>query len=149
MSFIADMYTKYKELILYGIYGVLTTLVTWASYALFVNLGMELNLGNILSWICGVTFAFVTNKWFVFESRSLKTTKVLKELSLFVGARIFTGVIAWVLFPILLWLGMDQMLFGTEGFLAKIVVSVVEIVLNWVLSKYMVFRKKKPAQPEE
>ena len=149
MSFIADMYTKYKELILYGIYGVLTTLVTWASYALFVNLGMELNLGNILSWICGVTFAFVTNKWFVFESKSLKTTKVLKELSLFVGARIFTGVIAWVLFPILLWLGMDQMLFGTEGFLAKIVVSVVEIVLNWVLSKYMVFRKKKPAQPEE
>ena len=149
MSFIADMYTKYKELILYGIYGVLTTLVTWASYALFVNLGMELNLGNILSWICGVTFAFVTNKWFVFESRSLKTTKVLKELSLFVGARIFTGVIAWVLFPILLWLGMDQMLFGTEGFLAKIVVSVIEIVLNWVLSKYMVFRKKKPAQPEE
>jgi len=149
MSFIADMYTKYKELILYGIYGVLTTLVTWASYALFVNLGMELNLGNILSWICGVTFAFVTNKWFVFESRSLKTTKVLKELSLFVGARIFTGVIAWVLFPILLWLGMDQMLFGTEGFLAKIVVSVIEIVLNWVLSKYMVFRKKKPEQTEE
>jgi len=149
MSFIADMYMKYKELILYGIYGVLTTVVTWVSYALFVNLGMELNLANILSWICGVAFAFVTNKWFVFESKSLKTTKVLKELSLFVGARIFTGVIAWILFPILLWLGMDQMLFGTEGFLAKIVVSIIEIVLNWVLSKYMVFRNKKPAQPEE
>jgi putative flippase GtrA len=149
MSFIADMYIKYKELILYGIYGVLTTVVTWVSYALFVNLGMELNLANILSWICGVAFAFVTNKWFVFESKSLKTTKVLKELSLFVGARIFTGVIAWILFPILLWLGMDQMLFGTEGFLAKIVVSIIEIVLNWVLSKYMVFRKKKPEQTEE
>ncbi len=148
MGFITDMYTKYRELILYGIYGVLTTLVTWVSYAIFVNLGMELNLGNILSWICGVSFAFVTNKWFVFESKSLKTTKVLKELSLFVGARIFTGIIAWVLFPILLWLGMDQMLFGTEGFLAKIVVSVIEIVLNWVLSKYMVF-KKKPEQTEE
>ena len=149
MGFITDMYTKYRELILYGIYGVLTTLVTWVSYALFVNLGMELNLANILSWICGVAFAFVTNKWFVFESKSLKTTKVLKELSLFVGARIFTGVIAWVLFPILLWLGMDQMLFGTEGFLAKIVVSIIEIVLNWVLSKYMVFRKKKPEQTKE
>ncbi|MBE6523509.1 MAG: GtrA family protein [Thermoplasmata archaeon] len=149
MGFITDMYTKYRELILYGIYGVLTTLVTWVSYAIFVNLGMELNLGNILSWICGVAFAFVTNKWFVFESKSLKTTKVLTELSLFVGARIFTGVIAWILFPILLWLGMDQMLFGTEGFVAKIVVSVIEIVLNWVLSKYMVFRKKKPEQTKE
>jgi len=149
MSFIADMYAKYKEFVLYGIFGVLTTIVTWVSYALFVHIGVELNLSNILSWVCGVLFAFVTNKWFVFESKSLESTKVTKEFILFVGARIFTGVIAWVLFPILLWIGLDQVLFGTEGFLAKIIVTVIEIVLNWVFSKYMVFRKEKYTKQSE
>ena len=60
---------------------------------------------------------------------------------MFYLARIFTGVVAWVLFPILLWIGMDQSILGTEGFLAKIVVSVIEIALNWVLSKYIIFKK--------
>ena len=146
MSFIGDMYRKHKELILYGVYGVLTTLVTWLSYMGFVNIGFELNVCNILSWVCGVTFAFITNKWFVFESRSLAIGKIFKELILFIGSRIFTGIIAWILFPILLWIGMDQSILGTEGFLAKIVVSVIEIALNWVLSKYIIFKKDENNQ---
>lgn len=149
MSFIGDMYRKHKELILYGVYGVLTTLVTWLSYMGFVNIGFELNVCNILSWVCGVTFAFITNKWFVFESRSLAIGKIFKELILFIGSRIFTGIIAWILFPILLWLGLDYFIFDTEGFLAKVIVSIVEIILNWVLSKYMVFKKNKPEESEQ
>ncbi len=141
MSFIIDMYEKYQELALYGIFGVLTTVVTWVSYAALVSAGMELNLSNIVSWICGVTFAFVVNKWYVFQSKSLERGTVAKEASMFVAARIFTGVLAWILFPVLLWIGMDQVLFGTEGMLAKIVVSVLEIALNWVFSKYIIFKK--------
>ena len=141
MSLVTDMYTKYREPLLYVIFGGLTTLVTWASYAAFIFLGMELNLSNILSWVFGVTFAFVVNKWYVFGSKSLERIKVINELVLFIGSRIFTGVIAWVLFPILIWAGLDQTIMGTEGMLAKIAVSVIEIVLNWVLSKYMVFKK--------
>ena len=141
MVSIAELYGRYKELILYGVFGVLTTVVTWVSYAAFAHLGIELNICNILSWVCGVSFAFITNKWYVFESRTLESAKVIREFVLFIGARIFTGVIAWVLFPILLWIGLDQVILGTEGFLAKMIVTVIEIALNWVFSKYMVFRR--------
>ena len=144
MGFIVDTYNEHKEVILYVICGGFTTLVTWATYALFVWVGLELNVSNILSWICGVSFAFVVNKWIVFESKSLQQTKILKELTMFFSARIFTGVIAWILFPILLWLGMNQVILGTEGMIAKIVVSVVEIALNWVFSKYFIFKKENP-----
>jgi putative flippase GtrA len=142
MGFIKDMYMKYREAVLYVICGGFTTLVSWASYALFVWAGMELNLSNILSWICAVLFAFVVNKWIVFESRSTEGKTVAKELSLFFGARIFTGVLSWILFPILLWMGLNQTILGTEGLIAKIIVTIVEIALNWIFSKYMIFKKK-------
>lgn len=143
MGFIKDMYTKYREAVLYVICGGFTTLVSWASYALFVWAGMELNLSNILSWICAVLFAFVVNKWIVFESKSTEGKTVAKELSLFFGARIFTGVLSWILFPILLWMGLNQTILGTEGLIAKIIVTIVEIALNWIFSKYMIFKKKE------
>ncbi len=135
------LYRQYKEIVLYLVFGVLTTVVNWLAYAAFVWIGLDINVANILSWIVGVSFAFVVNKWYVFESRSLDGSKVIKEFGSFVGARILTGVIAIILFPILYNLGLDQSLFGTDGFLAKIVTSAIEIVLNWVLSKYVVFRK--------
>lgn len=136
-----ELLVKYREFIMYGIFGVLTTIISWASYALFVHLGVEINISNILSWICGVTFAFVTNKWFVFLSKDVTVKVVFYEAGSFVGARLFTGVVAFVLFPILYYLGLNQSLFGTDGFLAKIVTSIIEIILNWLLSKYIVFRK--------
>ena len=133
---------KYREPILYIFFGGLTTIISWVSYAAFVWAGIEINISNILSWICGVTFAFVTNKWFVFTSKDTSIKTVLYELGSFFGARITTGVIAIVLFPILYAIGLNQSLFNTDGFLAKIVTSIIEIVLNWIFSKYIVFRKK-------
>ena len=143
MGKISDLMTKYREAIAYVFFGGLPTIVGWVAYALFVNIGIELNLSNILSWVCGVTFAFVVNKWFVFQSKSVEKKTVLRELGSFFGSRIFTGVIAWVLFPILLWAGIDQTFFGTEGFIAKVITSIIEIILNWVLSKYFVFKKER------
>ena len=143
MGKISDLMTNYREAIAYVFFGGLTTIVGWVAYALFVNIGIELNLSNILSWVCGVTFAFVVNKWFVFQSKSVEKKTVLRELGSFFGSRIFTGVIAWVLFPILLWAGIDQTFFGTEGFIAKVITSIIEIILNWVLSKYFVFKKER------
>ena len=134
---------KYREPILYIFFGGLTTVISLLSYMLFVWLGVEINISNALSWVCGVTFAFVTNKWFVFRSENTTLKVILYEAGSFFGARIFTGVIAIVLFPILYYLGLNQSLFGTDGFLAKIVTSAVEIILNWIFSKYVVFRKNK------
>ena len=132
-----------REVMMYLIFGVLTTIVSWASYAAFVWMGIDINISNALSWVCGVLFAFVTNKWFVFESKSTGIKTLVYELGSFFGARIFTGIIAIVLFPILYSIGLNQSLFGTDGFVAKMITSFIEIVLNWIFSKYIVFKKGK------
>lgn len=147
-----DFMKAHREAILYVFWGAFTTLVTLASYALFVRaFNVDPNISNILSWVCGVTFAFVVNKWLVFESRTTKARILLWELGSFFSSRIFTGIVAFILFPILNdWMGLSaivldfgflSILFGTSGMLAKIITSVVEIVLNWILSKYVVFKK--------
>ena len=134
-----DLYKKHQETVLYLIVGVLTTIVNWGTYAILVQFGVEINLSNIISWIVGVTFAFVMNKWFVFRSRCLIPIVVLRELGSFYAARIITGVIAIILFPIVYALGMDQTFMGIDGFVAKMFTTVIEIFLNWVFSKYLIF----------
>ena len=140
MICIDDFLKEHRQGILYVICGGFTTLVSWVSYSVFVLLGLELNICNILSWICGVAFAFVVNKLIVFESKSIEHKVVIRESSLFTIFRLITGIIAWVLFPILLAIGLDQSLFGIDGLIARGIVSFIEIVLNWVFSKYVIFR---------
>lgn len=137
---IETLMRKYREGLLYIVCGGVTTLVTWLTYAVFVFMGIDLNISNVLSWVCGITFAFVVNKWIVFSSRSIEANTVLKEFGSFICARIFTGAIAIILFPILFNLGLNQSLMGVEGFLAKIVTSILEIGLNWIFSKYYIFK---------
>ena len=137
-----QLYKNHKEAVLYIVCGGFTTLISWASYALFVSAGLELNISNILSWVCGVLFAFVVNKWIVFECKSVEKITILKELGGFIGSRIATGILAFVLFPVLLYIGLDQSIMGFDGMVARIITSIIEIALNWVLSKYFVFTHK-------
>lgn len=143
MSGFFDMYAKHKEGILYLIFGGLTVLVSWATYAVFVQADIGLNISNILSWICAVSFAFVSNKWLVFRHRSLEKKVIVKEIGSFFFFRIVTGAIAIIAFPVLIGLGMDQSLFGVECLIARIAVSMIEIVLNYVASKFVVFKQDK------
>ena len=144
MDKIKSLLLKYREVISYLFFGVLTTLVSWCTYALFVGmLHMNVNVGNILSWICAVSFAFVTNKLWVFQSRSWKRSLWLKEASAFFGGRIFSGLVELGGLPLLIKLGLDQSLFGIEGSAAKLVISIVVTILNYVISKLLVFQKKK------
>jgi putative flippase GtrA len=140
------MVAENRETVLYLAFGIVTTLVSWGAYSLFVLMGMDLNTSNILSWICGVTFAFVTNKWFVFESRSTETKVVATELGSFIAGRAATGVLAIVMFSILVANGMGGSFVGIEGLPARIVTSGVEIILNWGVSKYLVFTKRAPKE---
>lgn len=140
-----------KEVISYLFFGVLTTVVSWVSYALFVKvLGvsgpddtLKISVCNVLSWIAAVLFAYITNKIFVFESRSFKPSVLGKELVSFVGSRLLTGVIEWVGVPLLVKIGLNQVIAGTEGMLAKILVSIIVVILNYVFSKLFVFKGKK------
>ena len=143
MGKISYLMMVHREAIMYVRMGGFTTLVTWASYAGFVHFGVSEEVSNVLSWVCGVVFAFVVNKWIVFNSKTLKPKEVAREVVFFFGSRIFTLVVAVIAFPVLIDIGFDQELFGTPGMVAKIITSVIEIVLNWVLSKYLVFRSKK------
>lgn len=164
MEKIKSLFVKYKEIILYIIFGVLTTLVNWAVYAATIPLfsaafngenvmwtvfGRDITydafamlLANIIAWIAGVAFAFVTNKLFVFESKSWKPSVALKEFWLFVAARLITGVMEWFLPSLLFSIGLDQSILGIKGFAAKLVVSIIVIILNYVFSKLIIFRKK-------
>ncbi len=150
---IKKLWIKYKEIVMYLIFGVLTTVVSWLSYALFTKIIPNFSIGkfavstvvlsNVLSWICAVLFAFVTNKLWVFDSKKWTPKLVLKELWLFVAARLLTGVVEWVGVPLLVLMGLDQTIFNIEGMWAKIIVSVIVVILNYVFSKLIVFRNKK------
>ncbi|MCL2032302.1 MAG: GtrA family protein [Methanomassiliicoccaceae archaeon] len=143
MGLTADLFGKHREGLLYLICGAGTVFVSWGTYALFVWLGIDINISNVLSWVCGVSFAFVLNKWVVFLSRSVERSVLAKEISSFFFLRIVTGVVAIVAFPILYNLGMNQSLFDIDGLVAKITVSMIEILLNYFASKFVVFRKNK------
>lgn len=145
MKKIQELFIKYKEIIMYLIFGVGTTAVNWIIYTVIVVSGGEVNLtvANIIAWVGAVAFAYITNKLWVFESKSWNPKIVWKELGMFLSARIFSGIFEIGLFPVLVWMGMNQSIFGVEGMLAKIVIGVLVIVLNYIFSKLLIFRKKE------
>ena len=146
---------KYREIISYLFWGVMTTVVSWVTYSIFVSIfhtaaeisvfkfsfSLDIALANILSWICAVSFAFITNKMFVFRSKSWKPHTAWPELWKFVSARLVTGIIEIIAVPALVGFGLDQEIFGIAGSWAKVIVSVVVIILNYIFSKLFVFRK--------
>lgn len=140
---------KYKEVILYLIFGALTTAVSWGVYTVFVKyLNSGINISNIISWIAAVVFAFITNKIWVFESKSKDLRTVSREFVVFLGARVISGVVEIGGLPALVTLGFNQTLFGVDAFPAKIALSVIVVILNYVFSKAIVFKKKKEDKNE-
>lgn len=133
---------KHEEGVRYIAFGILTVIVSWISYALLALIGINYSLANGLSWFCAVIFAFFVNKYFVFKSLDSKKQTLGAELLEFFAARIFTGVVAIILFPILLSIGLDFVFLGVPGLFARGVNSAVEIILNYILSKFVVFRRK-------
>lgn len=150
------LFEKYKEIIMYLIFGVLTTVVSWGSYTLLVGVGgLPVFWGNLLSWVLAVAFAYVTNKLWVFDSKSWALSVVAKELVGFVSSRGITGVLEIVCVPLMVKTGFDTLFFNlfhrlgwqlkllyTDGIYSKILVSVMVVILNYVFSKLIVFKKK-------
>ncbi|MBO4383364.1 MAG: GtrA family protein, partial [Clostridia bacterium] len=140
MENLKQLYFKHKEIINYLLFGAMTTAVSWGTYSLFVKaIGLSVSVGNVLSWICAVLFAFLTNKLFVFESKSWAPATAIREFFSFIGARLATGCIEWIGVPFFSTHGLTYPLFGVKGLLSKIVVSIVVIVLNYLFSKFLVF----------
>ena len=141
-----------KETILYLICGVLTTVVSFGSLKLATMLlGERLYLiSNTISWICAVAFSYVTNKLLVFESKSWERKVLLKEIPSFFLARVATYFIEQGV----LWLFMspfhfegrvfDLKLFTISGLMiAKCAAGVIVIIVNYLFSKFYIFKKKQ------
>ena len=139
MKKIKEQYLKYKEVINYLIFGVLTTVVSLAVYYIcvftFLNPenAIQLQIANILSWIAGVAFAYFTNRKYVFES---KENNKLKEAGKFVLARLITLVMDMII----MWLGVTVLHLNDK--IIKLISQVVIIVSNYIFSKVFVFKKQ-------
>ena len=138
MDKIKDLYLKYKEIINYLIFGVLTTVVSLVTYYIcvytFINPeeAVQLQIANVISWFIGVTFAYITNRKFVFESNEQNK---IKEASKFVTSRIATLLMDMAI----MFIGVTLLKFNDK--IIKIVSQVVVIIANYLLSKIIVFNK--------
>lgn len=131
-----DMRETGRSIIAYGVFGVLTTVINIATYwVCYERLGVPNVPSNIIAWILAVAFAFVTNKLWVFGSKDTSRATVLAELWKFVVARLGTGAIDLLI----MWVGVDLM--SGPATPLKVVANIIVIVLNFALSKLVVFRK--------
>lgn len=137
-----DLLKKNKEIVLYIVFGGLTTVVNWVTYSLFVSF-CSITVANVIAWIFAVVFAYLTNKIFVFEQKSWKPNIAFFEFSKFVSSRLLTGVVEIAGVDILVYVGLNQTIFGIEGMVAKVTVSIVVVILNYFFSKLIVFKEKK------
>lgn len=143
MGKIKELLIKNKEIILYLIFGVLTTVVSIVTFWLFCKFGVNELISNIISWIISVTFAFITNKIWVFEAKTNTKGKFLTQMFLFYSSRVVTLLVEEAIIAIFVtWLKMDSLLI-------KIIAQVIIIVLNYILSKIIVFRKEKTKKIDE
>lgn len=132
------LYLKYREVILYLIFGGLTTLINIISYTVCAHVFyMDTVEGTSVAWLLSVIFAYATNKIFVFQSRTSTFAMLTKECISFMGCRLATGVMDVVI----MYLSVDILHFN-DVFM-KIVSNVFVVILNYVFSKLFIFSKKQ------
>lgn len=134
LEFYLRIYKSKKEIIHYLIVGVLTTVVSIASYYLFRIFIKSYMICTILSWVAAVSFAYITNRKFVFYSRE---KNIIKEISKFVSSRVLTLLIEMFI----MFLFVD--LFNIDDRISKFFVQFVIVILNYIFSKILVFKPVK------
>lgn len=138
MTTVRKLLQKYRSLISYGIFGVLTTLINIVCYQLcYKGLGVPNVPANILAWVLSVAFAFVTNKLWVFDSKNMAPAVLLPELANFVGCRLATGVMDLAI----MFVGVD--LLHGPSLPIKIASNVLVIIINYLFSKLVIFARKQ------
>ena len=136
MGKIRVLLEKYWDILAYLFFGVLTTAVNYLVYLPCFNL-LELSaaVSNVIAWVVAVAFAYLTNKPWVFKSHDWSRQTVIPELTKFVGCRVGSGALETGI----IFLTVD--LLGFNGNVMKLVTSVLVVVLNYIGSKLLVFKK--------
>lgn len=137
MEKLKQLIVKYYDILAYLVFGVLTTVVNYLVYLPCYNLlGLPAVVSNVIAWVVAVAFAYVTNKPFVFRSHDWSAKTVVPELTKFVGTRVASGGME----SAIIWIAVD--LLGGNGNIWKLLTSILVVILNYVGSKMLVFRKK-------
>lgn len=144
MKKIIKLYKKYEEIINYLIVGSLTTIIAVGSKLLLLKTildqtnGVQLQIAELISWFLAVLFAYITNKLFVFHSKT-KGKEILKEIFNFFKGRILTQLIQMFI----MWFFVTFLKLNTDiwVFIFTLVCQVMQIILNYIISKFLVFKK--------
>lgn len=137
MKQMIELLKKYKSFIAYAVFGVFTTIVNIITYNVcYYNLEMSNTLSNIVAWVLAVTFAYLTNKVWVFDSKSWKWEVLRREVPAFISCRLATGVMDLII----MFVCVD--LLGWHAMLMKLLSNVLVIILNYVFSKLVIFKKR-------
>ena len=128
---------KHYDILAYLFFGVLTTLVNYIVYLPCYNLlHFSAAVSNVIAWVAAVAFAYLTNKPFVFKNHDWSAKTVIPELTKFVGSRIVSGALETaIIFVTVDWLCWN-------GNIMKLVTSVLVVVINYIASKLLVFKKQ-------
>ena len=138
MKLIKELFNKYKELIMYGIMGVLTTIINIIAFTICEKtFGIAALVSNVIAWVIAVIFAYITNKLLVFESKSFKKEVLIKEITSFTSARIFSLILE----EIIIYVMIDLM--NINSLIVKVFSNIVVIVINYIFSKLVIFKKKE------
>lgn len=138
-----QLFVKYKPIMMYAIFGVLTTLVNVLSYGLFYHcMGISNVVSNVIAWFLAVTFAYITNKLWVFDSKIFHLDYVVKEAMKFFSCRLLTGILD----ILVMYIGVD--LLNGPSMILKVGSNVLVIILNYVASKLIIFNKPKAKKSE-
>ena len=128
---------KHYDILVYLVFGVLTTAVNYIVYLPCYNLlHLSATVSNVIAWAAAVAFAYVTNKPFVFHSHDWSAGTVIPELTRFIGTRLGSGGLETLVLLVFV-----DLLHG-NGNVWKLLTSVLVVVLNYIGSKLLVFRKK-------
>lgn len=137
MKQIVELIKKYKSFIAYAVFGVFTTIVNIVAYNVcYYKLELSNTLSNIIAWLLAVTFAYLTNKVWVFDSKSWKWEILRREVATFISCRLATGVMDLVI----MFICVD--LLEWHAMFMKLLSNILVIILNYVFSKLVIFKKK-------
>lgn len=136
MDKLKQIWNKHRDILLYLIFGGLTTLVNYLVYfPLHHVFHVPASLSNFVAWVVAVVFAFLTNKPFVFQSHDWSSATVISEVCKFVGSRFFSGLLETG------WIALTVDFLKWNSVAMKLIASVAVIIINYVASRWLVFKK--------
>lgn len=138
ISTIKSLFKKYYDVISYLFFGVCTTVINIAAYAVCAKVfGLNTVISTIIAWFVAVAFAYITNRIWVFRSKNKSKKAIFQEIVAFFVARLATGLLDLAI----MYVCVD--LFHWSDIVMKVISNIIVIILNYVASKLIIFTKKK------